>query len=188
MENNHYIYFHINLLKNEVFYVGQGINKRAYSKYGRNKHWHNLVKKYGYKTEIIEKNLNQEEANNREIFFINKFGRKDLGLGPLVNKTNGGDVENGRVFTKEHKLKLSIKAKKRLPMSQEIRDKISIGGLGRIPPNKGKKGLQVAWNKGIKGKDSHVYGEKHPMFGKKHSEESKNKMRKPKTKTKTNKL
>lgn len=32
---------------------------------------------------------------------------------------------------------------------------------GKIPWNKGKKGLQVAWNKGITGKNSHSFGNTH---------------------------
>ena len=38
-----YIYFHINPIKNEIFYVGIGINNRAYKKISRNKFWHNIV-------------------------------------------------------------------------------------------------------------------------------------------------
>lgn len=32
------------------------------------------------------------------------------------------------------------------------------GGTGRIPWNKGKKGVQVGWNKGKKGADNHITG------------------------------
>lgn len=45
----------------------------------------------------------------------------------------------------------------------------------QIPWNKGKTGLQTAWNKGI-------VGEKATFFNKKHTEESKKMMRKPKEK------
>lgn len=36
------------------------------------------------------------------------------------------------------------------PFTEEHRRNLSIACMGRIPPNKGKKGLQVAWNKGLK--------------------------------------
>lgn len=52
-----------------------------------------------------------------------------------------------------------------------------IGGVkkGNIPWNKGKENLQVAWNKGLT--MPQMSGEKHPMFGKKHKEESIKKMK-----------
>jgi len=39
------LYFHINSVKNEIFYVGIGNNKRPFSKSTRSKLWHNVVKK-----------------------------------------------------------------------------------------------------------------------------------------------
>ena len=36
------------------------------------------------------------------------------------------------------------------------------GAPGRVPWNKGKKGMQVAWNKNISGAESHCYGIKRP--------------------------
>ncbi len=59
--NNYYIYFHINPLKNEIFYVGKGKGNRAYDKNNRNRFWKNIVKKYGYIVNIIEDNLNEKE-------------------------------------------------------------------------------------------------------------------------------
>lgn len=37
-----------------------------------------------------------------------------------------------------------------IPRSKETKEKLRLANLGKSPPNKGKKGLQVAWNKGIK--------------------------------------
>jgi len=44
--------------------------------------------------------------------------------------------------------------------SEESRRKMSLAQLGRIPWNKGKVGLQVAWNKGMKG-----WRKGHPFYG-----------------------
>lgn len=40
------VYQHRRLDKNEVFYIGVGLNKnRAYSKNDRNSHWKSIIKK-----------------------------------------------------------------------------------------------------------------------------------------------
>ena len=112
MENKHYIYFHINPLNNKVFYVGQGINNRAKSKSSRNNHWIKLVNKYGFIVDIVETNLSKEEANQKEIFYINFFGRIDLKKGTLVNLTDGGEGSIGFSHTIETKKKMSINSRK----------------------------------------------------------------------------
>lgn len=51
---------------------------------------------------------------------------------------------------------------------------------GLSPWNKNKKGLQVAWNKGLTGENNSkiLSGKNHPMYGKHHTEEAKEKIRK----------
>jgi hypothetical protein len=88
---NNILYFHISMGTNEVFYVGIGNIRRPYSTYKRSKWWDNIVKKYGYDILIVEDNLTWETACELEKYWINRIGRKDLGLGTLVNLTNGGD-------------------------------------------------------------------------------------------------
>ena len=78
------VYFHINPIKNEVFYVGIGNIKRPYQTRSRNKHWKHVVNKYGYIIKIIHENLSWDKACELEIKYINEFGRKDLKLGQLV--------------------------------------------------------------------------------------------------------
>ena len=86
------VYHHRRIDTNDIFYVGIGkSNKRAYSHYGRNKHWHSVVKKTDYIVEIVLESLTWKEACEQEKLFIKKIGRHDLGLGSLVNMTDGGD-------------------------------------------------------------------------------------------------
>ena len=55
--NNKCVYFHINPLKNHIFYVGIGTEKRPYSKIGRSDFWWDTVNKYGYIVDITLENL-----------------------------------------------------------------------------------------------------------------------------------
>lgn len=93
MGNNTCLYFHINPIKQEVFYVGIGDETRPYKKdkNHRTKFWHNTVKKYGYQVIIIEDGLSWKRACEKEVYWIKRIGRRDLGEGTLVNMTNGGE-------------------------------------------------------------------------------------------------
>lgn len=104
---NKQLYFHINNVTGEVFYVGIGNPRRAYSKYYRSKFWHNIVNKYGYDIIIEETNLTHYQACELEIYWIKRIGRRDLGLGTLVNHTDGGDGLIGHKHTQETKDKIS---------------------------------------------------------------------------------
>lgn len=95
IENKNCVYFH-KKPNSEIFYIGIGDKTRPFQIKGRNKWWHNIVNKYGYDIVIIHENLTWEEACIFEKTYINKYGRKDLGLGPLVNLTNGGEGGCGR--------------------------------------------------------------------------------------------
>lgn len=70
----------------------------------------------------------------------------------------------GRVFTEEHKTKIA-KSNIGKTLSGETRKKISNSHIGKLPWNKNKKGLQVAWNKGVS------------IKGIKHTEKTKAKIR-----------
>jgi hypothetical protein len=110
-----YIYRHIRLNKNEPFYIGIGSednNKynRAHSNHQRNKYWNNIISQTKYRVDILCDDLSWEEACKKETFFISYYGRKDLGLGSLVNMTDGGEGSKGPK-TEEHKQKISLSQK-----------------------------------------------------------------------------
>lgn len=139
----------------EIFYVGIGSLKRPYTTNGRTKWWHNIANKYGYLVEIIHENLTWGEAVKLEHEYINKLGRADLELGPLVNMTDGGDGAHNRKQNEETRKKIS-KNNARYNLgkkaSKELREKLSRIHIG----------LQA--------------GEKHPLYGKHHSQEAKDKI------------
>lgn len=100
------LYRHIRLDKNEVFYIGISKYKERPYSFGRNKYW-NSIAKNGYKTDIMLSDLTKEEACQKEIEFIKIYGRKDLGLGTLVNMTDGGEGTSNLLRSDESKRKMS---------------------------------------------------------------------------------
>lgn len=141
MDNNYYIYFHINPIDESVFYVGKGKNSRATSKYRRSSRWNNYINKYGYDIEIKEMALTEIQAFEREVFWIKKLGRLDLNEGKLINMNDGGLGGNnnaGRKFSDEwiENMRLAQIGKKRPntpPRSEESKLKTSQSLKGRIP-------------------------------------------------------
>lgn len=83
------VYLHRRKSDSEVFYVGIGSKKRAYSIFSRNKHWKDYVSKHPYYVDITHENIIREEACVIEKYLI-EFYKKNSKLN-LTNKTNGGD-------------------------------------------------------------------------------------------------
>jgi hypothetical protein len=169
------VYRHVRLDTNKVFYVGIGkTEKRAYvkSKQHRNTHWCNITNKSDYRVDILFDDLDWEEACNKEIELISLYGRSDLGLGTLVNLTDGGEGTVGRVHSEDTLKKISDTAKKRAPKvwTEESKLKLSKSNKGREPSNKGKS---ITEETRLKISQA--------MSGRKLSEETKAKMRKPKS-------
>ena len=171
MEKKYYIYAHINAVKNEIFYIGKGYGKRAFIKSNRSSIWKRTVKKYNYVIDILEDNLTEEEAFEREKFYIAKIGRRDLGKGTLINFTNGGEGSSGMIISEETRKKKSEASKgrknseetiNRMKIAQqnrsdETKQKMSKSMKGRKFSDETKQKLSEAkkgkspWNKGIKG-------------------------------------
>lgn len=98
----YYLYRHIRLDTNEVFYVGIGTKTFRDIKYGyytranqkashRSGFWHVIANKSKYIVEIILETDDKEYIKYKEREFINLYGRKDLENGSLVNLSDGGD-------------------------------------------------------------------------------------------------
>lgn len=88
MENKYYIYAHVRLDTNSIFYIGKGSGKRAYITSNRSNYWKRIVNAHGYKVIFLEENLSEDEAFNFEISFIAKYKSKG---GCEANFTIGGD-------------------------------------------------------------------------------------------------
>lgn len=118
-EDNTCVYFHVNFISQEIFYVGIGNIDRPNSK-RRSNWWHNVVNKYGYDIIIIHENLSWEEACSLEIKYIAQIGRADKGLGTLVNMTDGGEGHTGPL-KEETKIKMSKSRMGYKPTAESIK-------------------------------------------------------------------
>jgi hypothetical protein len=103
---DYYVYMHIKMDNGHPFYIGKGREDRHTKKKNRSDFWNSIVKKHGYDIILLESGLSEKEAFEKEIYWINRIGRRDLGNGPLVNFTDGGEGASGRKLSEEHKDKI----------------------------------------------------------------------------------
>lgn len=200
------VYQHKKKDTGELFYIGIGNNKRrSTSIFKRSQLWHNTVNKHGLNVEITHSDICWEEACCIEQYLISFYGRRDLGTGILINMTDGGDGRYGAKISEETRIKMSDSHKgkpaprKGCKNSNETREKIRQYFLIHGSPNKDrpkteehkrkisetlKKRGDNNWH-GRKHSEesiqkmrlSHGSGENNPRYGKKHSEETIQKMR-----------
>jgi hypothetical protein len=95
-KSNFYTYAYLRKRDNTPYYVGKGNGRRAFVK-----HKGISVPKDRSKIIFLKQNLTEEEAFKHEKYMIAVFGRKDLGTGILLNKTDGGDGVSGHVKTEK---------------------------------------------------------------------------------------
>lgn len=153
MSKEFYVYRHIRLDTNQVFYVGKGHGRRAWGKTsGRNRYWKAIVAKTPYDVEIIMENLTEQEAFAKEIEFIALYKR--LGY-CKANLADGGQGATG----------VACKFKG-IPRTEEEKRKISQSKMGSIPWNRGKTGIYT---------EAQLANLSAKHTGKKHSKESRQK-------------
>jgi hypothetical protein len=138
----YYVYLHIRLDSNEIFYVGKGTKRRAFDIKGRTTHWDRIAKKYGFFVNIVAYFNDEQEALDAEaeqIAFYKPFGH-------LVNVLDAGEGSwlsgKGYLVT------------------------------GDKNPHFGKKHSEEAKNKISKARKEKYSGENHTRLGTKHSEET----------------
>lgn len=102
---------------NEPIYVGKGHGKRAWQHLSIKK-THPFIQRLQYmRRNGIEPiigfyaGLDEEFCILLEQELISHFGRKDLGKGPLLNLTDGGEGSSGLVISEDTRKKLSIAKK-----------------------------------------------------------------------------
>ncbi len=133
------VYQHKRLDTNEIFYIGieldtskkKAVGKRAFVRDHRSKFWKNIINKTDYVIEILFNDLTNEESKEIEKYLIKFYGRKDLGLGTLVNLTDGGDGCVNLIISDYHKNQIHKKLKG-IPRTKKVKDKISNSNKGKI--------------------------------------------------------
>lgn len=190
MENKYYIYAFLDSskpgkytygdidFKYEPFYIGKGCDDRIKSSlYDRespfkvnkiNKLRNNNIDIFSIK---IYENLENEQSLEIEKELIKKIGRRDIGNGPLVNQTDGGDGRLNSPHSEETKKKISETKKAQslsTPHTNETIEYLREINTGYKNPFFGKSHSdQVKLEQ-----SERVLGTNHPMWGKKHNQET----------------
>jgi hypothetical protein len=139
--NRFYVYLHLKP-SGEVFYVGKGTGKRAWSRNLRNRHWKYIVAYHGFVVQIHTDKLTEDQAFELEKQLIKHYREIET----LANVTDGGGGVSGshvnlgvpKSETHKEKLRQINKGKKQSEQTIEKR-KESIKKLvdnGWINPGK----------------------------------------------------
>lgn len=142
------IYYVYEYLREDLtpYYVGKGKNGRW-----RGKHCVAVPPKD--RVRFVATNLSEQEAFDLEKELIAKYGRKDLGTGPLRNLTDGGEGQSpGPV----------------------VRKKLSKANKGKTPWNKGVTGWKCKVDTGAR--SAAKSGKNHHQYGKARSDEERQKI------------
>jgi len=155
--NTFYVYAYIRSKNSKTasagtpYYIGKGKGTRAFKK-------HSFPLPINSHVVFLETNLSEIGAFALERRYIKWWGRKDLGTGILLNRTDGGDGISGAILgprppevkekiskgnlgkklSEETKLKISNsnKGKNLSPKSPETKRKMSIAHTGKEKPSK----------------------------------------------------
>ena len=100
-----YVYEHIRLDTNTVFYVGKGKGRRCFEERRRNQHWKRVVAKAGgFNVRIVVDKIDEELSFFVEQELISKLKLQGL---TLANITNGGEGASGYRHTEEARKRFS---------------------------------------------------------------------------------
>ena len=152
-----YVYVHIRLDNNTVFYVGKGTGNRAYN-LDRGEFHNNVCKKYDCRVEIIKDNLTESQAFRLESKMIKYYvltlgygipidGYRDYSNNYLTNFTWGGEGSSGYKQSEEAKRKNSESHKGVNPYANKTPEEMEETRRKMSESSKGKSGVNPYANK-----------------------------------------
>lgn len=142
----YYVYIHYLVDSKEIFYVGKGTGKRAWSKSSRSLEWKEKTKN-AYNVLIVKTFSSEEEAFQEEIRLINFF--KNEPNFKLVNKQPGGKGGNNWNYLSNEQKAKEIERRKQwwADRTKEEMEKISrersLRVRGKNNPQYGKPGFNT---------------------------------------------
>lgn len=125
------------------YYVGKGKGKRAFDE-SRKTH-----PKSTARVRIVKSGLSEDAAFKLEKELISKYGRKNLGTGILINRTDGGDGASGHILNDTQKANVRKAAQKRT--TEEYCRKMSDAKIRTMTPE-----LKLQIKKSLTGKPKAV--------------------------------
>lgn len=133
----YYLYHHIRLDTNQIFYIGisrhnkRNKYKRAAQKDKRNPIWKSIVTKTDFRYEILLESEDISLIKAKEIELISLYGKIRENTGCLANITDGGEGTFGYKHSKEVLLNQSkrMKGKKH---TEETKQKMRAAQLGKV--------------------------------------------------------
>lgn len=188
MENIYYVYEWIRLDTNEPFYVGKGHGNRWKDLYSRNKHFNNIVNSIPVAVNILHDNLDEQMAYDLECWYI--WQCRDITGYNLCNINDGGEGqslcgENHYLYGKGYLIMGEnnpnygngdkIKGKNNPMYGKNYRDYMTEEAKREHDRkiSEANKGKLAGENNPMYGK----YGKDNPNYGRKHSQEAREKMR-----------
>lgn len=188
-----YVYAYLRNSDGTPYYIGKGTGRRCYESH--------CVSIPPDRSNIVflHENISERKALTLENQLIGEYGRKDIGTGILHNRTDGGDGgPSGRIVTEESRLKSSMsnrgqkrteEQKRRMSEAQKALN--NTGENNSFYGKKHNKSTKEAMSRAKKGKTyEEIYGKEQgaelkkkrseKLKGRTFSEESLEKMRKPK--------
>lgn len=143
-----YCYYDTRTDPHTPIYIGRGRKDRYLQHYKKthNKYLSNKLDKIKEETGKhalvlkLEENLNNKQANEREIYYISKYGRKDLGTGTLCNLTNGGEATDGwkpseetkKLWSQQRKGKKQTEAQYKANCSRVLTEEQKLAAIERL--------------------------------------------------------